>query len=101
MNAFDFGIAIATKSPLITQDIDVMKDIKDHSPVLCKITITAAYDELCRIIEPNVAPSSERFEAIRQLSDAGLFAGVLLMPVLPFINDAVISIRNRTCSFPV
>jgi DNA repair photolyase len=82
-----FGAAIATKSSLITRDIDILKSIKRHSPVLCKITITTSEDSLCRKIEPNVCASSERFEAIRKLSEAGIYAGILLMPVLPFIND--------------
>lgn len=82
-----FGVAIATKSDLITRDIDILKRIKEHSPVLCKITITTADDELCKIIEPNVVVTSKRFEAIKKLSDEGIYTGILLMPILPFIND--------------
>ncbi|MDD3429830.1 MAG: radical SAM protein [Oscillospiraceae bacterium] len=87
INAYGFGAAIATKSNLITRDIDVLKDIASHSPVLCKITVTAADDDLCAITEPNVCRTGARFDAIRRLSDAGLYTGVLLMPVLPFITD--------------
>lgn len=87
INAYGFGVAVATKSTLIARDIDVLKDIREHSPVLCKITITADNDELCGKIEPNAPKSSERFETIKRLSDAGIFTGVLLMPVLPFITD--------------
>ncbi|WP_294373686.1 radical SAM protein [uncultured Clostridium sp.] len=87
IDEFGFGIGIATKSPLITRDIDILKRIQQHSPVLIKITVTTYDDELCRLVEPNVSPSSERFEAIRKLSDAGIYTGILLMPVLPFIND--------------
>ncbi|HHX57102.1 MAG TPA: radical SAM protein [Clostridiales bacterium] len=82
-----FGVSIITKSDLITRDIDILQRIKEHSPVLCKITITASDDELCRKIEPNVSVSSERFSAVKKLTDAGIFTGVLLMPVLPFIAD--------------
>lgn len=87
INAYGFGAAIATKSSLITRDIDLLSEIKEHSPVLCKITVTAAQDDLSRVIEPNVSASSERFEAISRLTEAGIFTGVLLMPVLPFITD--------------
>lgn len=34
-----------------------------------------------------MGPSSARFAAIEKLSGQGVFAGVLLMPVLPFIED--------------
>lgn len=86
-NAFEFGVAIATKSTLLARDIDILTDIREHSPVLCKITITTADDMLSQKIEPGVPPSSERFELIRQLSDHGIYAGILLMPVLPFLED--------------
>ena len=87
VNAYNFGVAIATKSSLVTRDIDVLKDIKTHSPTIVKITITTADDKLCGIIEPNVSRASERFEAISRLTDKGIYCGVLMMPILPFIND--------------
>ncbi len=89
VDAFNFGIAIVTKSSLITRDIDILRSIKEHSPVLCKITITTADDELCKKLEPNVSLSSERFKAIEKLSKYGIFSGVVMMPVLPFIEDTV------------
>ncbi|MCE5286467.1 MAG: radical SAM protein [Pelosinus sp.] len=82
-----FGVSIATKSPLVTRDIDVLTSIQKHSPVLIKLTITTADDKLCENIEPHVAASSRRFSAIKALSEAGIFAGILLMPVLPFLED--------------
>lgn len=94
INAFGFGAAIATKSSLITRDIDILSEIKEHSPVLCKITITTADDSLAKKIEPGVCPSSERFSTINALSDAGIFSGILLMPVLPFIEDTEENIRE-------
>nr|WP_125153478.1 radical SAM protein [Clostridium rectalis] len=87
INTFNFGAAIATKSNLITRDIDILKKIKKHSPVIAKMTITTFEDDLCKKIEPNVCVSSERFEAINKLSSNGVFTGILLMPILPFIND--------------
>lgn len=87
INNFNFGIAIATKSDLVLRDIDILKKIKSHSPTLIKITITTFDDELCKRIEPNVCVTSKRFKAIKGLSNNGIFTGILLMPILPFIND--------------
>lgn len=87
INAYNFGVAIDTKSDLVTRDIDILTDIKSHSPVIVKITITTADDKLSSIIEPNVASSSKRFETLKTLSDAGIFCGVLMTPLLPFITD--------------
>lgn len=94
VNTYGFGISIATKSDLVTRDIDLLKKIQQHSPVLIKITITTCDDELCKKIEPNVAVTSKRLAAIKQLSDNGIFVGVLMMPILPFIEDNVENIRG-------
>ncbi|WMJ81724.1 radical SAM protein [Clostridium sp. MB40-C1] len=94
INRYGFGISIATKSDLIIRDLDILKQIKTHSPVLVKITITTYDDDMCRKIEPNVAVSSKRFEIIKELSKYGIFVGVLLMPVLPFLEDNEENIKN-------
>src|SRR5690606_17568270 len=71
ININGFGVSIATKSDLILRDIDLLKAIQSHSPVLVKITITTCDDDLSRKIEPNVAVSSKRFGAIKELSKNG------------------------------
>lgn len=88
ISAYNFGVAIATKSDLITRDIDLLKEIKQQAPVITKITITSAEDSLSKKIEPGVCLSSKRFEAVRALSEEGIFAGILMMPILPFIQDS-------------
>lgn len=40
-----------------------------------------------KTIESNVNVSSKRFQAIKELSREGIFCGVLLTPLLPFITD--------------
>lgn len=87
VDTYEFGVAIDTKSPLITRDNDIFQRIKSHSPVLVKMTITTFDDDLCRKIEPAVSVSSERFKAIEKLAESGIYSGVLMMPILPFIND--------------
>ncbi len=88
MDAYDCGAAIATKSDLIVRDIDILTSIQSHSPVICKLTVTTADDALAAKIEPGAPPPSARLAALGRLSGAGLFAGVLLMPVLPFLEDS-------------
>jgi len=91
---YDYGVSIATKSNLIIRDIDILKKISEESPVLVKITITAFDDDLCKKVETNAPLSSERFDTIAKLSEQGIFAGILLMPVLPFIEDNKENIKN-------
>jgi len=87
INAFGFGASLVTKSALITRDTDILRDIKSHSPVIVKFSITSADDGLCRQLEPNVSVTSERMEALRVLADNRIFCGVWLNPMLPFITD--------------
>ncbi len=87
INRFGFGISIATKSDLVTRDIDILNTIRQHSPVLVKITVTCCDDGLAHKVEQNAVPPSSRFAAIKKLSENGIFAGILMMPVLPFIED--------------
>lgn len=94
IDLYNFGVAIATKSELITRDIDILKSITTHSPVIVKITITTSEDALSKKIEPKVSLPSKRFEAIKRLSENGIFTGILLMPVLPFIEDSEENIIN-------
>lgn len=94
VNAFGFGAAIATKSTLMLRDIDILTEIAEHSPVLCKVTITTADDSLSKKLEPGVSVSSKRFEMIAKLADADLFSGILLMPVLPFLEDTEENIKK-------
>jgi len=88
MNAFNFGVSLVTKSDLVTRDADILKDIKTSAPTIVKFSINIADDELCKKIEPNVATTSKRFEAMSRLSAQGIFTGVFMIPLLPFIGDS-------------
>ena len=87
VSAYEFGAAIATKSALVARDADILGEIQEHSPVIVKLTITTADEALCKKLEPNVSGTAERFEAIQALAQRGIYCGVLMMPILPFIND--------------
>ena len=98
VNKYNFGVSITTKSSLIERDIDLLYQISNKAPVICEITITAGQDHLCKLVEPNVVPSSRRFEIIKKLSDNGIFSGIVMMPILPFIEDTednIISIIDQ------
>lgn len=90
---YGFGAAIDTKSDLILRDIDLLKQISERSDAIVKITVTTPHDELSKIIEPHVCVSSDRLAAIKELTDNGIFTGILMTPVLPFITDKEDDIR--------
>lgn len=93
ISKYGFGISIDTKSDLILRDIDLLKEINSKNNVIIKFTITTPNDELSKIIEPNVCISSKRLQAIKILSDNGIFTGIMMNPMLPFITDKEEDIR--------
>ena len=84
---YGFGLAIQTKSARILQDLDLLKSINEKTKCVVQMTLTTYNEDLCRIIEPNVSTTSERFTALEMFRDAGIPTVVWLSPILPFIND--------------
>lgn len=88
-----FPAHIITKSDLVTRDADILQEIsKIYAAV--SFTITSTDDMISLRTEPNAPPVSVRFKAMKHLADKGIYTGVTLMPVLPFINDTKENIEN-------
>lgn len=87
LSKYGYGVSIDTKSDLILRDIDLLKEINEKNNIIVKFTITTPHDDLSRIIEPNVCVSSKRFAAIKKLTENGIYTGIMMNPVLPFITD--------------
>ena len=85
---------LQTKSDLVLRDLDILRQINEKTKAVVQMTLTTADEKLCRIIEPNVSTTNERFEALKALRDAGIPTVVWLCPVLPFINDTEENIRT-------
>ncbi len=81
-----FPIHVLTKSDLVVRDIDTLCAISRVYAAI-SFTITTADDELGKKVEPGAPLVSRRFAAMAQLAAADLLTGVLLMPVLPFLED--------------
>lgn len=88
-----FGVHLLTKSTLVLRDIDLFRRIASRARCVVQMTLTTADEGLCRIVEPNVATTRERFEALCTLRDAGIETAVWLCPILPFINDTEDNLR--------
>lgn len=84
---YGFGFTCITKSDLILRDVDMLKKINEKTKAVVQITLTTADDELCRIIEPDVCPTSRRIEVLKTLNENNIPTIVWLCPILPYIND--------------
>ena len=91
---YGFGFSVITKSDRILRDMDLLASINKKARCVVQITLTTYDDELCKIIEPNVSVTSERFRVLEIMRDAGIPTVVWLCPVLPFINDTEENLRG-------
>jgi DNA repair photolyase len=83
-----FQIGIVTKSNLVVRDTDLLRALSAHNKVFVNLTITTLNTDLARILEPRAPRPDLRLEAMRQLNQAGVPAGVICAPVLPGITDS-------------
>ena len=91
---YGFGVTMITKSTKVLRDLDLLKKINEKSKCVVQMTLTTYDEDLCRIVEPNVETTYERFRALEILRDNGLPTVVWLCPILPFINDTEENIRG-------
>ncbi len=94
IDQYEYGVAVQTKSTRVLRDMDLLKSINDKTKAVVQMTMTTYDETLCKILEPNVSTTKERFETLLQFKEAGIPTVVWLTPILPFINDTEENIRE-------
>lgn len=94
IDKYGFGATVLTKSSDVLRDLDLFRRINSKSKAVVQMTLTTYDEAMCRIIEPNVSTTKERFEALKIFRDNGIPTVVWLDPFLPFINDTEENIRG-------
>jgi len=77
----EWEIHIETKNPLITRDKQLLKQLDAQA----EITITTLTHD--KQIEPYAPSTNDRFDAIEELSDYGVYVRVMIMPILGKLTD--------------
>lgn len=80
-------VTIVTKNALVARDLDLLAALAEQKLVVVYMSITTLDAGMARTMEPRAAAPWRRLEAVRSLTDAGVPVGVLVAPVIPFIND--------------
>jgi DNA repair photolyase len=78
----------------LLRDIDVLLRVSEHNRLFVNITITTLDVHLARILEPRAPRPDLRLDAVRQLNQSGVHAGVICAPVLPEITDRARDLEN-------
>lgn len=80
-------VGIVTKSHLVTRDIDILSRMAERGLAKVALSVTTMDRMLARTMEPRASTATKRLEAIRQLSDAGIPASVMVAPIIPGLTD--------------
>lgn len=83
-----FGVSIQTKSNRILRDLDLLKQINQNTKAVVQMTLTTYDEDLCKILEPYVSTTYERYQTLKMFQQEQIPTVVWLSPILPFINDS-------------
>jgi len=88
LNVRDVRVSITTKSALVTRDLDLLTRIAKHNTVQVNFSLTTPDRRLARILESRAPAPAVRIGALKRVREAGIHAGIFLMPLLPGMTDA-------------
>lgn len=80
-------VSIVTKSALIERDLDLLTAMARERLVQVFFSITTLDRTLTRRMEPRAAAPERRFQALANVSAAGVPTGVLVAPLIPVLTD--------------
>ena len=87
IDKYEFGATVITKSDRVLRDIDLFDSINHKGKSVLQMTLTNADDKQSSMIEPNVCPTSRRYEVLKEFHKRGIPTVVWLTPLLPFLTD--------------
>lgn len=88
------SLSITTKSVLVLRDLDLLKELARRHELSVHITVTTTNARLARLLEPKAPPPAKRLEALAQLTQGAIYAGVNAMPILPALTDSAESLER-------
>ena len=87
IDRYGFGASVITKSDRVLRDIDLFDSINRKAKSVLQMSLTVADDALSRVLEPNVCPSSRRYEVLKAFQRRKIPTVVWMTPFLPFLTD--------------
>jgi DNA repair photolyase len=88
-------VGIITKSALIRQDIDVLKELAREASLSVFFTIPFTDREAAQAVEPFAPLPDARFHAMADLAAAGIKVGIGIAPVIPGLTTDIPELLKR------
>lgn len=79
--------SLITKSSLVLRDVDLLEEAARHDLVKVMMSVTTLSNTLKRQLEPRTASGEARIRVVEKLAQAAIPVGVLMAPVIPWLND--------------
>lgn len=92
---FHQPVGIITKSALIRQDIDVLKELARAASLSVFFTIPFTDREAAQAVEPFAPLPDARFHAMADLATAGIRVGIGIAPVIPGLTTDIPELLKR------
>jgi len=74
---------LITKGPMVVRDKELLAELTRVAGCTVCISVPTVDEDAWRTLEPGTAHPLQRLRAVRTLREAGVRAGVLMMPVVP------------------
>jgi len=84
---FRHPVGIVSKGSLIERDLDLLEPMAAEGLVQVFISIGTLDGDIARTLEPRAAAPYRRVETLHRLAARGVPCGVLVAPIIPFLND--------------
>ena len=81
------SIEIITKSSLVSRDLDLLQALSARNEVTVNISLATADARLARLLELRSPVPAARLRALRRLIEGGVYAGLLVAPIIPGVTD--------------
>lgn len=91
---YGMPLQIFTKSSLILRDIDLLKPYSEQGLLAVTVSLCTLDGPLAKSLEPDAPAPGERIELLNTLDKAGIFAGIMLAPVIPALTDSPAHLRD-------
>ena len=80
-------VGIVTKSALVRRDRELLAQLAREASACVFFTIPFSDLETSRALEPHAPSPASRFQAMAELTEAGVPVGLAIAPVIPGLND--------------
>lgn len=89
-----FPVHIITRSDIVLDDLEILKKIGNETWCSVSFVIPTMDSKIANIFEPNAPTPSERMNALEKIIAAGIPAGVIISPVIPYVTDSETQMKS-------